>query len=166
MSTSVGGGWSIEANRSDMFPRPQSPPSFPFTQYEAERAVLYRNRLLTVSQAWDLSVGRRVIPFVATGVEFRRVTRQQNSVFVGYSDSSSRSSSSTERSGTQLSALAAAGIRVLVSRHGVVTADGSFFWYDSEHGVVPEGGIFFSSQPSTLLGHISGRWRVGAGVRF
>ena len=170
MSTVLGFGWSNRESRSYTFPRPQSPPSFPptfpFTHYEAERTVSYRNRLFAVSQAWDLTAGR-VVPFVAGGVEFRSVVREQNSVSVGYSDPESRTSSTNERSGYQISVLAATGVRLLAGRRGIVLVDGSLFLKDTERGVGP-GGILFANQKqaNTLLGSITGRWRVGAGVRF
>lgn len=150
MSTMVSGGWSAETSRSYTFSKPQSPPTPPFTHYEAERTVLYRSRFLSITQAWDLGSVGLVVPFVAVGVEFRSVVNHQGTVSVGYLDPTSQLSSSSERSGTQTAALAGAGLRILVGRHGVVSADGAVFATHSE----------------TPLGGFTGPWRVGSGVRF
>jgi hypothetical protein len=166
MSTIVGGGWSTEERRDYSFPRPTSPPSLPFTRYESQRSVSYHNQLLSVSQAWDLTVSGPVVLFVGGGVEFRSAVRRQDSRYVGYTDPSSIASSSTERSGRQIAALATFGVRILVGGHLSVLADGSLFSGDSESGVVPDGGIFFANKPDTLLGRIAGRWRAGMGIRF
>jgi hypothetical protein len=166
MSTIVGGGWSTEESRDYSFPRPASPPSFPFTQYESQRTVSYHNQWLSVSQAWDLTASGPVVPFVGGGAEFRSVVRRQLSRFVGYTDPSSTTSSSTERSGLQIAALATVGVRVLIGEHFSVLVDGSLFSGDAESGVVPDGAIFFANRQDTRLGRIAGRWRAGMGVRF
>jgi hypothetical protein len=149
MSTIVGAGWSAESSRSHTFPRPAFQP-IPFTHYEAERTVRYRSRFLSIAQAWDLGPAGPVVPFVAAGVEFRSVTNRQDIVSVGYFDPMSRLSSTNERSGTQTAALARAGLRILVGRRFVASADGALFATHSE-------------EP---LGDFTGRWRVGSGVRF
>lgn len=149
LSTMIGVGWSGEASRSFSFSRPLSLPE-PFTHYEAERAVFYRSRFLSAMQAWDIGPRTPFVPFVEAGVEFRSVVNRQDSVDVGYLDPTSRSSSSSERSGIQTAGLVGAGLRILVGRHSVVSADGALF----------------ATHSATQLGAFSGRWRVGAGVRF
>src|SRR3954463_2796472 len=72
MCTIVGVGWSTEESREYVFPKPTSPPEFPFTDYEAERVASYRNHLIDVSQGWDLT-GGRVVPYVGGGAELRSV---------------------------------------------------------------------------------------------
>jgi len=165
MSTIVAGGWSTEDSRQYSFPRPAAL-SFPFTSYESQRTVSYHNRLLSVSQAWDLRASGPVVPFVGGGVEFRSAVNRQDSRYVSFADPSLTTSSSTERSGLQLAALATAGVRVLISGHFSLQMDGMLFSGDRESGVVPSGGVFFSNTPDTLLGRIAGRWRAGMGIRF
>jgi opacity protein-like surface antigen len=164
MSTIVDGGWSTEGSREYSFPRPAS--ASPFSTYESQRTVSYHNRLLSVSQAWDLRASGRVVPYVGGGVELRSAVRRQDSRYVSLADPSLRSSSSTERSGLQVAALATAGVRVLISGHLSFLVDGMLFSGDRESGVVPNGGVFFSNTPDTLLGRIAGRWRAGVGIRF
>jgi hypothetical protein len=150
MSTLVSGGWSAETSRRYVFSARQAPPTPPFTHYEAERTVFYRSRFLSVAQAWDFRPTGPVVPFVAGGIEFRSVVNRQDTVSVAYFDPTSRLSSSSERSGTQVAALAAAGFRILVGGHGVVSADGAVC----------------ATHSATPLGAFRGRWRAGAGVRF
>ena len=150
MSTMVSGGWSVETSRRYTFSARQAPPIPPFTHYEAERTVFYRSRFVSLAQAWDLRLTGPVVPFVAGGLELRSVVNQQDTVSVAYFDPTSRLSSSSERSGTQIAALAGAGLRLLIGRHGVMSADGAVF---ATHSTAPRGSFV-------------GRWRVGAGVRF
>jgi len=166
MSTIVDGGWSTDASRDYSFPRPSSPLTFPFTSYESQRTVSYHNRLLSVSQAWDLRGSGPVVPFLGGGVEFRSVVRRQVSQDVGYTDPSAIFTASTERSGRQIAALATGGVRILLGEHLAVSMDGAFFSGDAESGVVPTSGVFFANKPDTLLGRIAGRWRAGFPLTF
>jgi hypothetical protein len=123
MFTVAGVGWSTEDSREYSFAKPSSPPLAPFTGFEAERTVSYRNHLIGIGQGWDLSNGI-VVPYVAGGAEFRWVTRSQKSTFVDYVAPVSTISTTTNRSGSQISVLATAGLRFLVGEHFVVCVDG------------------------------------------
>jgi len=166
MSTSVGGGWSTDARRAYEFPRPAVPPQFPFSHYESRRTVAYHNRIFSVAQAWDLAMSGPIVPFIGGGMEVRWVVRRQDSISVGYVDPSSTFSSSTERAGRQIAALATAGMRILEGPHLSIIADGCVFGPAHESGVESDGGVLFRSESDTALGRITWRWRAGIGVRF
>jgi len=78
------------------------------------------------------------------------VINRQDSVSVAYLDPTSRLSSSSKRSGSQIAGLAGAGCRILLGRHAFVSADGALF----------------ATHSKAQLGGFTGRWRVGVGLRI
>ena len=166
LSTAVSFGWSTDGSHTDTFPRPASLP-FPFTAYVSQRTATYHSSLWSISQAVDLKTAGRIVPFVGGGVEFRSVTRRNETTDVSVVDPATFSGA-VEYNGNQVAAFLTAGTRVALGAHFSLLVDGSWYGGLSESGVVPNGGLFFSNQKTadTLLGANTWRWRTGVGVRF
>lgn len=163
-STIVSLGWSSHEHRSYEFPRPLTPPPFPFSNYRAELTSTHRYRVIGLSQAWDFT-SASIVPFGGGGVELRMVDRTEDRVSIGYSDPSLRLAGKDERSASQTSIHVLGGVRFPIGTHGVVSAEAFGFVKDFEG----RGGIRrYQNQDTarTLLGTMATRWRVTAGIRF
>jgi hypothetical protein len=161
----IGGfGWSSTPTRTYTFP--YSPRLFPYSEYEVQRTASYHNRVFSIAQAVDLARGP-VVPFVAGGIEFRAVTRTQESVSLSYADQTP-STSTSERSASQLSVFALGGIRIPVAKRWTLSTDLFLFLPEQECCVEPDGGFTLENRQfaGSLFGRIPYRWRAGAGVRF
>lgn len=114
-STFVQFEWSGEEDWHFVYPRPASAP-FPFTSYEAERSVRYRNTTWAVGQSVELVTAGRLRPWIFGAVTLRRADERQRHVSVGFVDPSLRFEGTDEWERRQLVVSTGAGVRAYLTR--------------------------------------------------